>query len=1288
MLRFLTRRRVFVGLAAIVVAFLALAGMIAAYLRSDAIRLRARQYIVEQIQRKTGTTVRLGDVQWSLLKQNVILDDLLIRGLEPVEESPLAHIRRIEVGINLRTLLEHRIDLSEITVTQPEFHLLVTPDGKTNVPTPPKEDNARPFEFSVSVRNCRITEGSALVNEQRINIDFSVQNLAALLNYYDQRSVLQTHVQFDGVFDRDPNIQPSIPYTFAADIDYTRATLIAQQILMTSGGNKVKLQGRVDQVLSRKISGRLAYTADLQARFLNYFFADETFAGRADAVGYMQFADGFYQTQGNLASDALEFDGWRATKFAGKYQYGFPDRRLSVQNFKTAILGGSATGNVAVEKLPGPSRVVLDVDYRDINAADMVRAYPWDPAYRIFSAATGKLAGWFEGKFERFDLAGHADLKSLSPPPVTGVVALPLDGSTDYRMRPHEEQISNADLRLYSTAVRADGLFHETTADLRLNVTSTNLKDLAFIYSDANGVGSFDGTLTGQIQKPVLAGQFQLQNHRFRQWTIQDARGGVKLDTSAETVDLGNVRLTQGESLLDINGSAQLSGSVTDLRVQSTHIAAADLRGFINRDLAGLFAADFHITSLSPAVRLEGDARAENLAINNQAIGNAHTHLRYFDPAIELDQTVIQRNGSTLTGSISFNLVTDALKFNARATSVDLRNFHNHGLPQAIEGVIRQAELEGQGTTAAPNLRGVITLQDLSVFGEVFPESRADLSTNGTNLAVALTAGRNVNLKAQINTAAAGYPFTAQANFTQYPLERITRLPRGNVSATGKANLSGVLTDLNRLRGDGEIDTADIRVDAVDLRTTKPFTFNFDSSRLAVSDVALTGRSTLISVAGTVGLTARAPLNLSVKGQVDLGLIQAEYPEYTSAGTINVEVNVGGTIQTPDVQGFATLNHASFSKTGLFATINDLNGRVNFDRDRITVNDFVGELGSGTLRAQGSALLQGGTVQGINIFVDADNVRLRGHPEGLRSVVNGKLVLRGTLAAPLLDGSVEIQNLAYRGGFEDFLALFNDTGLKTGASPLSNTRLSLHIEGGKNITIQNQLANVEARVDIDWKGTVDAPSITGHIEASGGTLTFQGNRYTVTRGNIDFVDPLRIRPILDIEAESRIRDYTVILSVSGSGDKPKLSLRSDPPLPELEIVSLIAGGQTRDEIATQRSLSRQSAPTSEQVFQSGAASILSDLLQQRVGNRLGLLNGSRVRIEPFQVGAEGSSGTRITLSKQVTKDLAITYSQDLSSNRQQVVTIEYFFSRNISVVATRDELGNLGLDVRHRTRIK
>jgi len=425
-------------------------------------------------------------------------------------------------------------------------------------------------------------------------------------------------------------------------------------------------------------------------------------------------------------------------------------------------------------------------------------------------------------------------------------------------------------------------------------------------------------------------------------------------------------------------------------------------------------------------------------------------------------------------------------------------------------------------------------------------------------------------------------------------------------------------------------------------------------------------------------------LDLKVMGQVDLKLVETKIPDLISTGALNLQVTVGGTTDVPDLRGNAALSNASFRKPGFFTGLTNLNGNLSFNQNQIRVDKIDGLAGGGTVHAEGVAVLQDGALQGMNIEIAAKNVRWRGFPEGLRTVIDADVNLRGSLDAPQLLGNIRIQNLAFRSNFEDFLALLKEERLPTGPSALGRLRLSLHIEGGRNITIQNQLAEVEARVEIDLKGTVDEPAITGRIEASGGTLSFQGNRYTVTRGNIDFVDPLRIQPVIDIEAEAQVRDYRVILSITGRGDNPKLSLRSDPPLPELEIISLVAGGSTREEIAARSG----SSPTSEQLFQSGAASILFDLLQQRVGNRLGLLGGGHVRIDPYFVGQQNTSGARITVSEQVTKELAVSYSQDLTANRQQVIQIEYFISRDTSILATRDEFGNFGLDLRHRTRFK
>ena len=220
---------------------------------------------------------------------------------------------------------------------------------------------------------------------------------------------------------------------------------------------------------------------------------------------------------------------------------------------------------------------------------------------------------------------------------------------------------------------------------------------------------------------------------------------------------------------------------------------------------------------------------------------------------------------------------------------------------------------------------------------------------------------------------------------------------------------------------------------------------------------------------------------------------------------------------------------------------------------------------------------------------------------------------------------------------------------------------------------------------MDIGGTFGQPTMTGHVESLDGVLDFNGNRYLITRGTVDFVDPVGIEPRIEMQAETELRDYRVILSLNGPASDLRIELSSDPPLPQLEVVSLVGGGRTREELADDNGVG--ALPTSEELFQGAAAStLMNDLIQERVGSRFGL--GSLVRIDPFLVGAESDPVARLTISEQITRDLIVTYSQDLSSNRQEIILIEYFLDNNTSFIASRDETGAVGLDIRLRKRFR
>ena len=60
----------------------------------------------------------------------------------------------------------------------------------------------------------------------------------------------------------------------------------------------------------------------------------------------------------------------------------------------------------------------------------------------------------------------------------------------------------------------------------------------------------------------------------------------------------------------------------------------------------------------------------------------------------------------------------------------------------------------------------------------------------------------------------------------------------------------------------------------------------------------------------------------------------------------------------------------------------------------------------------------------------------------------------------------------------------------------------------------------------------------------------------------------------------------------------------------------------------------------------------------------------------------------MTIEERVSSDLSVTYSRDLSSNKHEIIQIEYFVNKNISILGSKDELDDKGLDIKFRKRFK
>jgi translocation and assembly module TamB len=259
-------------------------------------------------------------------------------------------------------------------------------------------------------------------------------------------------------------------------------------------------------------------------------------------------------------------------------------------------------------------------------------------------------------------------------------------------------------------------------------------------------------------------------------------------------------------------------------------------------------------------------------------------------------------------------------------------------------------------------------------------------------------------------------------------------------------------------------------------------------------------------------------------------------------------------------------------------------------------------------------------------------------------------------------------------------------------------RFDVAIVAASSLRIQNNVASMVASADLRLQGTYDRPLLFGRAEIERGDLLFEGNRFIITPGgSIDFFNPSRIEPFFDLEAETRVRrpgqPYVLTIGLSGTTSRFSPTLSSDPPLPEVDIISLLFGQNVNLEDAELRSLRSNAAQESETaLLREGLTRMLFTPLSAPVGRALGEAFGvDSVQITP-SLGNETDTLTpsaRVVIGKRISNRAYLTFARALgasSSSRDQVIVLEYDQNEWLGWVFTQlgDNTFALDFRVRHR----
>jgi translocation and assembly module TamB len=413
---------------------------------------------------------------------------------------------------------------------------------------------------------------------------------------------------------------------------------------------------------------------------------------------------------------------------------------------------------------------------------------------------------------------------------------------------------------------------------------------------------------------------------------------------------------------------------------------------------------------------------------------------------------------------------------------------------------------------------------------------------------------------------------------------------------------------------------------------------------------------------------------------VNLRLLKSVLPDLDAQGRADANVSIEGTLDRPRVTGHASVRGASAHYADFPVGLSNANGDFVFDQSRLLFDKLTADSGGGHMTLNGSVTYGEGPVR-YEVTAATPSVRIR-YPVGMSWLAGGTLELSGTSEAALLSGHVQVERLLFAQGVDvaSLFAAASDTSPGPASSSSFLQNLSFDVEGqtSPGARIEWAGAHVEVEGNARLRGTWDRPVLLGHIHLLGGEMPFRGNTFELTRGDINFSNPFRLDPVLNVEATSTINQYAVTIDFSGPASHLTLNYRSDPPLPDSDIVALLALGSPGEGSGL------RSAPGSAQNY--GATALLSEAISSGIGGRIEHLFGiSSFRVDPFVAGTatEANAAARVTIQKQVTHDLTITYSTNAAtSNQYQLIQVEYTLKRGLFVEFLRDINGTYGFDIK------
>jgi translocation and assembly module TamB len=998
--------------------------------------------------------------------------------------------------------------------------------------------------------------------------------------------------------------------------------------------------------------------------------------------------------------------------------------QIQLNNFTAETLNGRAGGNATIARTKtGASRVSATFDNFDVPGLITLLSGRVVP---LASNATGKAELAFTGT-DVSTMTGSINARLLGAPPAAGSDLTPLSGDLAITADHGLFQIQRASLQTTATKLNATGQFSlDHDSNLRIDLDSTDATELQRVLISSGAIPEleeqfhtygidlggrlvFNGTLQGALKDPIVNGHAELGS------LIVNGRdlGSLvaNLASTAAEIHVNDGRLVQTGGggaqfalVVPRTGADNISIEATLDRMNAgTLIAALPLKKE-TRDQIGDTQADasgaLKISGMPNQMSGTADLRFGPGRLAGEPLQNLTARATFSGSTVNLEKVDANFNDGHVTASGKYDTATKAFELAASGDRVQLarlealadrptlpkltgiaviRNLTAKGILADVSSYEINFDAESTNVTLDGHPAGVVKL-----FGET-----ANKHLNATFTMTGLLGPKSQVATASVDLSNEKLPAKVAATITDADLTQVFNVlvPDSDSAITGSATgtlaLSGNLMSendqgeetlsLKGLTGMATFTKFSAEVENNTLSAAGPVVIDVGRNEMTVRQTQFTGPGTDVRLGGPIATSHGGRQNFEVRGTVNLTILSHLSHDLFSSGKAELALQVAGTYEKTLVKGSATVTGASVSVLvgDQRITLSSLDGSIIFNADQAQIERFNGMLGGGKVTASGGAVIAGPARGRFILNIHGANVTLN-YPQDFRSTVDANLDLSGDLNSQFITGNVYVRRTEYTKNI-DLAELINrrpQPSIEEGGQfKLAETANldKLYVEGRNALVMHNNLGDVVASVSLRLDGPVTDPIVQGRITATRGTLNFRNAPYELTRGLVEFPARFGADPIINIEGQSVIRGYRVTALLEGPLSHPTTNVSSEPSLPQGDVVSLVLNG-TLSSTDTSTSVLAQSGLGT-------AASLLTDALVNapvsRATNKLFGL--SRVEINPVLAGNSSTPTARLTVARRISKDMTVTYSTNIASDPNQVLSVEYRLSDRLSFVADYEQ---------------